>query len=62
MLLGTYVAESIKASISAKEKVMKLVFEGNGGYDSERKSAREELIVGRRYTVEKIKVVLEKLF
>ena len=35
---------------------MKLVFEGNGGYDSERQSAREKLVVGRRYTVEKIEV------
>ena len=35
---------------------MKLVFEGNGGYDSERQSAKEQLVVGRRYTVEKIEV------
>lgn len=35
---------------------MKLVFEGNGGYDLERKSAREKLVVGRRYIVEKIEI------
>ena len=33
---------------------MKLVFEGNGGYDSERESAKEKLVVGRKYAVEKI--------
>lgn len=35
---------------------MKLVFEGKGGYDSEITSAKEKLIVGKSYTVEKIQV------
>lgn len=37
---------------------MKLIFEGNGGYDLERESAREKLVVGHKYTVEKIEVGL----
>ena len=56
MLLGTYIAESIKASINAKGKVMELVFEGNGGYKLERESAKDKLVVGRGYQVEKIQV------
>ena len=35
---------------------MKLVFEGNGGYDSERKSAKDKLVIGQSYQVEKIQV------
>ena len=33
---------------------MKLVFEGKGGYEFERKSAKEKLIVGQDYYVEKV--------
>ena len=55
-MLGTYVAESIKASINAKEKVMKLVFEGKGGYKLERESAKDKLVIGQSYQVEKIQV------
>ena len=56
MLLGTYIAESIKASINAKEKGMKLVFEGKGGYKLERESAKDKLVIGQSYQVEKIQV------
>ena len=35
---------------------MKLVFEGKGGYEFERKSAKEKLIVGQDYNVEKVVV------
>ena len=35
---------------------MELVFEGNGGYDSERKSAKDKLVIGQSYQVEKIQV------
>jgi hypothetical protein len=35
---------------------MKLVFEGKGGYKLERKSAKDKLVVGRPYQVEKIQV------
>ena len=56
MLLGTYIAESIKASINAKERGMKLVFEGKGGYKLERESAKDKLVIGQSYQVEKIQV------
>ena len=35
---------------------MKLVFEGKGGYEFERESAKEKLVIGHSYTVEKIEV------
>ena len=35
---------------------MKLVFEGKGGYEIERESAKEKLVIGRSYTVEKVEV------
>ena len=35
---------------------MELVFEGNGGYKLERESAKGKLVVGRKYTVEKIEI------
>ena len=35
---------------------MKLVFEGKGGYKLERESAKDKLVVGRAYQVEKIQV------
>ena len=35
---------------------MKLVFEGKGGYEFERESAKEKLIVGQDYYVEKVVV------
>ena len=35
---------------------MKLVFEGKGGYKLERESAKDKLVVGRSYQVEKIQV------
>ena len=35
---------------------MKLVFEGKGGYKLERESAKDKLVVGRKYTVEKIEI------
>ena len=35
---------------------MKLVFEGKGGYEFERESAKEKLVIGRSYTVEKVEV------
>ena len=56
MLLGTYVAESIKASINVEERGMKLVFEGKGGYKLERESAKDKLVIGQSYQVEKIQV------
>ena len=37
---------------------MELVFEGKGGYKLERESAKDKLVVGRKYTVEKLKLVL----
>ena len=57
-MLGTYIAESIKASINVEERGMELVFEGKGGYKLERESAKDKLVVGRKYTVEKLKLVL----
>ena len=56
MSFETKKEESIKASISAKEKVMKLVFEGKGGYKLERESAKDKLVIGQSYQVEKIQV------
>ena len=35
---------------------MKLVFEGKGGYKLERESAKDKLVIGRSYQVEKIQV------
>ena len=35
---------------------MNLVFEGKGGYEIERESAKETLVIGRSYTVEKVEV------
>ena len=35
---------------------MRLVFEGNGGYKLERESAKDKLVIGRSYTVEKVEV------
>ena len=35
---------------------MKLVFEGKGGYEFERESAKDKLVIGRSYTVEKVEV------
>lgn len=35
---------------------MKLIFEGKGGYEFERESAKEKLVIGRSYTVEKVEV------
>ena len=35
---------------------MRLVFEGKGGYKLERESAKDKLVVGRVYQVEKIQV------
>ena len=56
MLLGTYIAESIKASINVEERGMKLMFEGKGGYKLERESAKDKLVIGQSYQVEKIQV------
>ena len=35
---------------------MKLVFEGKGGYKLERESAKDKLVIGQSYQVEKIQV------
>ena len=35
---------------------MRLVFEGNGGYKLERESAKDKLVIGQSYQVEKIQV------
>ena len=35
---------------------MELVFEGNGGYKLERESAKDKLVIGQSYQVEKIQV------
>lgn len=35
---------------------MKLIFEGKGGYKLERESAKDKLVIGRSYQVEKIQV------